>query len=92
MPVVINVVASLFLFFCFIWTLLPWAFGIQNYAKSHGKFLVIIARVSWLGLLLSHPLLIYLIWFESISFWLILALIIAHIAFCALFARDVSTS
>lgn len=91
MQVVINIIASLFLFFCLIWTFLHWAFGIQNYAKSHGKLLVVIARASWLCLLLSHPLLIYLIWFENISYWLILALVIAHLVFCIFFARDVGT-
>ena len=91
MQVVINIVGSLFLFFCFVWTLLPWGFGVHNYAKSHGKLLVFVARASWLVLLLVHPLLIYLVWFESISYWLMLALIIAHIVFCVLFARDVST-
>lgn len=90
--VLIKVAASLFLLMGMFWALLPCGFGVSNYVKAHNPVLGLIARISWLVLLAVHPLLIYLIWFESVSYWLLLLLVAAHILFLSLFGRDLSTT
>ncbi|WP_039911849.1 hypothetical protein [Cellvibrio mixtus] len=58
----IKMMVTLFLVMGAIWTLLPWAVGVNNYVKSHSGYLTAIARSYWLLLLVLHPLLIYLLW------------------------------
>lgn len=92
MDLVVKIGLSLALAFGIVWTLLPWAFGVKNYAKAHSKFLVLVARTSWLLLLVAHPVFIYLVWIEAVNYGSIfLCLFIAHVAFYKLFGRDVST-
>jgi hypothetical protein len=87
----IKIAVSLFLILGIFWTLLPWGFGLHNYVKASGKLLTLIARISWLALLLAHPLFIYLIWFNNIGYWPLVVLISAHITFYKFFGRDVGT-
>jgi hypothetical protein len=91
MDLIIKMVVSIFLAFSIFWTLLPWGFGVHNFAKTHGKLLTLAARVSWLALLLAHPLFIYLIWFNNSDYWPLVVLIGAHITFYKFFGRDVAT-
>ncbi len=91
MDLIIKIVVSLCLAFAISWTLLPWGFGVHNYAKTHGKLLTLAARISWLALLLAHPIFIYLIWFNNIDYWPLVALIGAHITFYKFFGRDLGT-
>ncbi len=91
MDLIIKIVVSLCLAFAISWTLLPWGFGVHNYAKTHGKLLTLAARISWLALLLAHPIFIYLIWFNNIDYWSLVALIGAHITFYKFFGRDLGT-
>jgi hypothetical protein len=87
-----KIAASLFLIMAIFWTLLPCGFGVHNFAKSPNQFLVLIARFSWIALLAAHFLLMYLIWFDTISYWWLLLLVTAHILFLILFGRDVGTN
>ena len=91
MDLIIKMVVSIFLTFSIFWTLLPWGFGVHNYAKTHGKLLTLAARVSWLALLLAHPLFIYLVWFNNIDYWPLVVLVGAHITFYKFFGRDLGT-
>lgn len=89
METTIKIATSIFLLFGIFWTLLPWSFGVHNFKKSHGKFLTLTARTSWLALLLAHPLLIYFFWFEDVEILRpLISIIIAHVGFAVLFGRD----
>jgi hypothetical protein len=75
-----------------IWTLLPCGFGLHNYIKSHSKYLGFIASLCWLVLLAVHPLLIYLLWFDAVTYWWLFLLAAAHALFLLLFGRNLGTN
>lgn len=92
MQIIMKIAASLFLIMGIFWTLLPCSFGLHNFAKSHNQLLGLIARISWGALLAAHFLLMYLIWFDTISYWWLLLLVAAHILFLMVFGQDVGVN
>lgn len=89
MLAVMKIAFVLLLIFSIAWTLLPWSFGLNNYAKTHGKFMAFLARTAWILLLFLHPLLIYLIYAEGVSYWTLLLLVAGHALFHKFFGRNV---
>ncbi len=92
MQLTIKTTITFFLVIGIIWTLLPWGFGVHNYTKSRGGYLKIIARGYWFLLLVSHLLLIYLLWFDTFNYSVLCLLIGAHVIFLMLFGRDLGTN
>lgn len=88
---IIETLVILFILMSIVWTLLPWAFGLQNYVKSHNKFLGLIARCYWLALLAGQPLLLYAIGRYDASYGYLLLLLMGHILFLRLFGDDLGT-
>lgn len=74
------------------WALLPGSFGLLNFKKSHSRPLGLLASAAWWLLLAAHPWALYQVWFSLNShYWWLGILLLLHIAFFSVFARDLST-
>lgn len=76
------------------WTLFAWAFGALNFQNKHAdnRFLFYLSKVLWYVLLIAHPIIIFSSWKAWLAFSeAIFPLLICHVLFGAIFARDVST-
>ena len=79
------------LLFSGFWAVLPGAFGIANFRKTHFGLSARLGQLGWWILLLVHPLTIYKIWFTEDG-WLWLApVVVMQVSFFAIFGRDVGT-
>lgn len=76
------------------WTMLCWTFGALNFQKKHAdtRFLVYLSKVLWYVLLIAHPIIIFCSWKAWLTFSeALFPLLICHVLFGVIFARDVGT-
>ena len=90
--IAINVLFTLVFMWLIVWTLFAWGFGVTNFKQKHGRVLGFVGYGFWSLLLVGHIIAIVTLWATSIAiYWLIATLLISHIAFGAVFGRNVST-
>ena len=90
--IAINVLFTLVFMWLIVWTLFAWGFGVTNFKRKYGSRLGFIGLSFWSLLLAGHIVAIVALWATTIAtYWLISMLLIAHIAFGAVFGRNVST-
>lgn len=93
MKILLNSLSSFVLLIGLVWALLPGGFGLRNFKKKHAQPLAAIASVSWGLLILANPLVCYWVWFApGGAYGWLAVLLVLHILFLSVFARDLSTS
>ena len=92
MTLLIKLAVSFLLAMGAFWAFLPGSFGLGNFRKKHAGPVNVLAALVWWLLMLSHALVLGLVWIAAAGAWRWLLLPVAlQIVFFSVFGRDVST-